>query len=458
MEVAIMLRGGATGMSIESEYVEHHKRSRELAERARKVLPSGVTHDSRFLRPFPVYASRASGANKWDVDGHQYIDYVMGHGALLLGHNFPSVSEAAQAQLALGTHYGASQEREIEWAEEVVRLVPSAELVRFTSSGTEATLMALRLARSFTSRPGVIKFERHFHGWHDYVAASSKYASNAPAGVPASTMESVAVLPLEMDAVRATVQDRGDVGAIIIESAGASSGTLPVPPGFLQELRSFTSDAGIVMIMDEVVTGFRWAPGGVQELERVTPDLTTLAKILAGGFPGGAVAGRREVMDRLSFPESGAKTEKIGHPGTFNANPLSAAAGTACLREVADGSHQKKAAEYAAQLRAGMNAVLCRLGTPGAVYGQSSEFRIVLAGTKVPEATDYGPLELPYELLAAGTPHERERLMQLGMLNRGVHLFGGGGMTSSVHTPADISQTVDAFSETVQALVSEGAY
>jgi len=445
-------------MSIESDYIAKHQRSQELAERARKVLPSGITHDSRFLRPFPVYANRAAGARKWDVDGNEYIDYVMGHGALLLGHSFPAVTEAAQAQLALGTHYGASQEHEIEWAEEVVRLVPSAEMVRFTSSGTEATLMALRLARSFTGKPGTIKFERHFHGWHDYVAASSKYAGSAPAGVPASTMSSVAVLPLDMDAVQETVERRGDVGAIIIEAAGASSGTLPVPSGFLQELRSFTEVAGIVMIMDEVVTGFRWAPGGVQEVEGVTPDLTTLAKILAGGFPGGAVAGRRDVMERLSFPEPGSKAEKIGHPGTFNANPLSAAAGTACLREVADGSHQRKAAENASQLRAGMNAALCRLGMPGAIYGQSSEFRIVLAGTKVPEATDYGPLDLPYELLAAGTPHERERLMQLGMLNQGVHLFGNGGMASSVHIAADIAESVDAFGATVEELVAEGAY
>ena len=445
-------------MSIESDYIAKHQRSQQLAERARKVLPSGITHDSRFLRPFPVYANRAAGARKWDVDGNEYIDYVMGHGALLLGHSFPAVTEAAQAQLALGTHYGASQEHEIEWAEEVVRLVPSAEMVRFTSSGTEATLMALRLARSFTGKPGTIKFERHFHGWHDYVAASSKYAGSAPAGVPASTMSSVAVLPLDMDAVQETVERRGDVGAIIIEAAGASSGTLPVPSGFLRELRAFTEAAGIVVIMDEVVTGFRWAPGGVQEVEAVTPDLTTLAKILAGGFPGGAVAGRRDVMERLSFPEPGSKAEKIGHPGTFNANPLSAAAGTACLREVADGSHQRKAAENASQLRAGMNAALCRLGMPGAIYGQSSEFRIVLAGTKVPEASDYGPLDLPYELLANGTPHERERLMQLGMLNRGVHLFGNGGMTSSVHTPSDIAESVDAFGAMVEELVAEGAY
>jgi glutamate-1-semialdehyde 2,1-aminomutase len=443
-------------MSIEQDYVQSHPGSEKLHKRASGVLPSGVTHDSRFMRPFPIYADHASGAHKWDVDGHEYIDYVMGHGALLLGHNFPSVTEAAMAQLSRGTHYGASQEREIEWAEEVVRLVPSAEKVRFTSSGTEATLMALRLARSFTGKPGVIKFERHFHGWHDYVAASSKYAGAAPAGVPQSTLDSVAVLPLDMAAVAETVEQRGDIGTIIIESAGASSGTLPVPRGFLQELRAFTQEHEIVFVMDEVVTGFRWAAGGVQEVEGVRPDLTTLAKILAGGFPGGAVAGRREILEGLEFPAPGVKRNKIGHPGTFNANPLSAAAGVACLREIADGSHQERANANGAQLRAGMNGVLCRLGVEGVVYGQSSAFRILLGAPSVPEEADYDPRDLPWDVLAKGTQAETERLAQLGMINRGVHLFGNGGLTSSVHSESDIAATVDAWAGTIEGLQHEG--
>ena len=440
---------------IEQQYVEQHAGSARLYERAGKVLPSGVTHDSRFMRPFPLYAQRASGSRKWDVDGREYVDYVMGHGALLLGHSYPSVTEAAMTQLPLGTHYGASQEREIEWAEEVVRVVPSAEVVRFTSSGTEATLMALRLARSYTGKPAILKFDRHFHGWHDYVAASSKYAGAVPAGVPQSTLDSVVVAPVSMDSVREALEQRDDVAAIIVESAGASSGTLPVPRGFLQELRALTAARGIVMIMDEVVTGFRWAPGGVQELEGVTPDLTTLAKILAGGLPGGAVAGKREVMEHLQFPAPGSKAAKVGHPGTFNANPLSAAAGVTCLREIADGSHQKRANEHGAQLRAGMNGVLCGLGVPGVVYGQSSEFRILLTGT-VPEAADYDPRNLSWDLLSAGNPPERSRLLHLAMANRGIHLFGDGGMASSVHTDAELAQAIDAWRGSLLALREEG--
>jgi glutamate-1-semialdehyde 2,1-aminomutase len=444
-------------MTIEQTYIERNAESARLYQRASKVLPSGVTHDARFMRPFPLYADHAAGSRKWDVDGHELIDYVGGHGALLLGHNFPVVTEAAQKQLLKGTHYGASQEKEIEWAEEVTRLVPSAEVVRFTSSGTEATLMALRLARTFTGKPGVIKFDRHFHGWHDYVAANSKYAASQPAGVPQATLDSVAVLPLEMAEVEKTVAERGDIGAIIVESAGASSGTLPVPRGFLQQLQAFCRAQGIVFIMDEVVTGFRWAPGGVQEVEGLMPDLTTLAKILAGGFPGGAVCGRREVMEHLQFPEPGSKAAKVGHPGTFNANPLSAAAGVACLREIADGRHQRRSSELAAQLRAGMNGVMCELGVPGFIYGQSSEFRVVLAGTQVPEAQDYDPRDLPWQLLSDGMPGERTRLLQLALANHGSHLFGAGGLVSSVHTEADIAQTVEAWRASLFELREEGA-
>lgn len=442
--------------AIEQAYVDAHPGSERLYKRAAKVLPSGVTHDSRFMRPFPIYATRAAGPRKWDVDGREYVDFVMGHGALLLGHSFPSVTEAAMTQLPLGTHYGASQEREIEWAEEVVRLVPSAEVVRFTSSGTEATLMALRLARAHTGKQVIVKFDRHFHGWHDYVAASSKYSGAMPAGVPQGTLNSVVVLPVSEAALRETLAGRDDIAAVIVESAGASSGTLPLPEGFLQAIRSLTRDRGIVMIMDEVVTGFRWAPGGVQEIEEVTPDLTTLAKILAGGLPGGAVAGRREVMERLQFPAPGTKSEKVGHPGTFNANPLSAAAGVACLREIGDGSHQRRASENAAQLRAGMNGVLCELGVPGVVYGQSSEFRILLTGA-VPEAADYHPRSLGWDLMEAGNPSERSRLLHLAMANRGVHLFGDGGMTSSVHTSDDLGEALAAWRGSLLALRDDGA-
>jgi glutamate-1-semialdehyde 2,1-aminomutase len=440
-------------MNIEQEYIERHPGSHRLAERALAVLPNGVTHDSRYLRPFQVAIARAAGPRKWDVDGNEYVDYVMGHGALLLGHNHPAVFEAAAAQLSRGTHYGASHELEVAWAEEVVRLVPSAEVVRFTSSGTEATLMALRLARAFTGRPALLKFDRHFHGWHDYVIVGSRYSGAAiPPGIPASTLDTVIVTAPTLEAVRAAVAARPDIGAVILEPAGAGSGTVPLPPRFLPDLRELCTREGIVFIMDEVVTGFRWAPGGVQAAEGVLPDLTTLAKILAGGLPGGAVTGRREIMEHLAFATGDKARAKVGHPGTFNANPLSASAGVACLGLMGDGALQAQAAATAAQLRAGMNSVLCDLGLPGVVYGQVSDVHIVLGGSTVPEAADYHPRQVSLDLIEQGTPGDRLRLLQLAMLNRGVHLFGASGFVSAVHTDDDIAHTLEAWEGSLRAL------
>lgn len=444
-------------VTIELEYVERHPTSQRLHRQASAVLPSGVTHDGRYLRPFPIYAERAQGAHKWDVDGLEYIDYVMGHGALLLGHNHPVVAEALMAQVARGTHYGASHELEVRWAELVTSIVPSAEMVRFTSSGTEATLMALRLARAHTGKPAVLKCEQHFHGWHDYVISSWKYGAATPPGVPEATLASVEVVPPEMHIVRETVAARPQIGAVIVEASGASMGTIPLPAGFLRELRAFTQERGLVLIFDEVVTGFRWAPGGVQELEGVTPDLTALAKILAGGLPGGAVAGRRDIMERLEFRERPPGEEKIGHPGTFNANPLSAAAGVACLSEVRGGDHQARASGTARQLREAMNAALRDAGVGGVVYGQASVFRILVDGQDLPEPRDYDGRDLSPDRIRRGMPGRIHNLVNLSMLNHGVQIFGNGGIVSSVHTLADIDRTIEAWRATLRALRTEGA-
>jgi glutamate-1-semialdehyde 2,1-aminomutase len=229
-----------------------------------------------------------------------------------------------------------------------------------------------------------------------------------------------------------------------------------MPRGFLRELRALTAECGALLIMDEVVTGFRWAPGGVQEVEGVRPDLTSLAKILAGGFPGGAVCGRADVMDGLEFGAPGEAKAKIGHPGTFNANPLSASAGVACLREVADGEAQRRASVFAAQLRAGMNAVMCELGVRGLVYGQASAMKILIGGPTVPEAADYDTRDLPLEMLTAGGDVEVERLAQLALINRGVHMFGTFGLMSAVHSDGDLADTIEAWRGSLLALREEG--
>ncbi|MCW4021455.1 MAG: aminotransferase class III-fold pyridoxal phosphate-dependent enzyme, partial [Candidatus Bathyarchaeota archaeon] len=296
---------------IEKEYVKKHLNSKVLYEKALNLFPRGVTHDARFFEPTPIYCVRAEGSRKWDVDGNEYIDYWMGHGALILGHSHPTVTQAVIDQARKGTHLGASHELEIQWAEKVKQLIPCAQdgLVEFTSSGTEATMMAFRIARAYTERPKIVKFISHFHGWHDYAivdynpAFSPPLTEAFPSGVPAGTCQSVVALPPnDVEALEKTLED-GDVAGIILEPGGASMGYLPTRKPFLEELRKITERNGVVLIYDEVVTGFRDAPGGAQERYGVTPDLSTLGKILAGGYPGGAVAGRKAYMEMLEFKD-----------------------------------------------------------------------------------------------------------------------------------------------------------
>src|SRR5947207_4661897 len=351
-----------TNSRIEAEYRGRTRRSAELYARARKVIPAGLTHDSRTLLPYPIYAARASGPRKWDVDGNEYVDYFGGHGALLLGHGHAAVVEAIERQVNLGTHWGASHELEVRWAELVNRLIPCAERVRFTASGTEASHLALRLARAFTAKPKVIRFVGHFHGWHDGVAAGamSHFEGGVPAGIPADLVEQTVLLPAD-DAgrVAATLEARDDVAAVILEPSGASWGQVPLPEGFIAEMRELTRKHGVVLIFDEVITGFRWSRGGAQGRYGVTPDMCVLAKIVAGGLPGGAVAGRAEIMDQLDAAAAkSAKREKIGHQGTFNANPLCAAAAVATLSIVETEDVCAKAERTAGEIRDGMRRIL----------------------------------------------------------------------------------------------------
>lgn len=415
-------------------------RSGSLSQRACRVLPGGVTHDVRRAAPFPLAVARAQGARKWDLDGHEIICYVMGHGALLLGHCAPEVVAAVQHQATLAFHPGACHELECEWAELVTGLVPSAELVRFTSSGTEATLLALRLARAATGRERVVKLAGHFHGWHDQVSFGTDAPFRGPdtAGVPGVLGQAVTVVPADAAAVADTLAGR-DVAAVILEPSGAAWGTVPLPAGLLAAVRELTAATGTVLVFDEVVSGFRWSPGGVQAAAGVTPDLTALGKILAGGMPGGAVAGRADLMGQLARP--GGDPRRVGHPGTHNAHPLSAAAGIATLRQCRSGEPQERAAGLAAALRSGLTSALADAGVPGRAYGESSAFHLLIG-----DDTDLGSLK------AAGMSPELSAELHNGMLLEGVQLFHGSGFLSSAHTEQDVEQTVAAFAATLARL------
>ena len=432
-----------------------------LAAEARELLPSGIVHDARHLEPYGIYVTRAEGSRKWDRDGNEYVDYAGGHGALLLGHGRPEVLAAIAEALPDGTHPGANHEREIRWAQIVQEMVPCAERVRFTSSGTEATHMALRLARAHTGKHKVVRFKGHFHGWHDHMTSGyTSHFDGAPtAGVlPELAAQVILLPPGDEEAARAAFEANDDIAALILEPTGGSFGLVPHAPSFLAFLRELTAKHGAALIFDEVITGFRVSPGGAQEHFGVTPDMSTHAKIIAGGLPGGAVAGRREILDDLDFyaaRESG--REKIFHPGTFNANPVSAAAGRAALEIVRDSDACERATAFGAELRAGLNAVLEEEGVPWAVYGTFSSFHLFMnpRGRAIaPSAFD--PLTLDYAELKERPPALVNKI-RLGLLVNGVDIQGWpGGMTSAANTEADLPVTVDAFRETIRMLRREG--
>lgn len=445
-------------MTILDRYIELHPRSAALHQRAEGVFPDGVTHDIRRQGPFPLYVERAAGSRKFDVDGNEIIDYVMGHGALLLGHQHPDVVGAVSAQAQRGTHYGASTDLEIRWGELVQQLVPSAEKVRFTSSGTEATMMAVRLARAFTGREKIIRLREHFHGWNDSVTGQPPAESTLPAspGLPRGFLDASIVLPQDdAGALERTLQEEGAmVAALLIEATGAHWGTEPIDQAYIERARALTRQHGVILMLDEVITGFRVAPGGAQEAYGVTPDLTTLAKILGGGLPGGAVAGRADIIDQISF-SAGPPEARVSHPGTYNANPLSASAGVACLSVVADGTHQARAAETAAQIARGMNAVFREESVPGCVYGQSSMLHVAPGmDAQPPDDYSWGFRPLPPGAHTAA-PADTIEALRRGMLNEGVDLMGSGLMVSSAHTTEDVARTVEALRRTLRAMKAE---
>ncbi len=451
-----------TNSRIEAEYRGRTRRSAELYARARKVIPAGLTHDSRTLLPYPIYAARASGPRKWDVDGNEYVDYFGGHGALLLGHGHAAVVEAIERQVNLGTHWGASHELEVRWAELVNRLIPCAERVRFTASGTEASHLALRLARAFTAKPKVIRFVGHFHGWHDGVAAGamSHFEGGVPAGIPADLVEQTVLLPAD-DAgrVAATLEARDDVAAVILEPSGASWGQVPLPEGFIAEMRELTRKHGVVLIFDEVITGFRWSRGGAQGRYGVTPDMCVLAKIVAGGLPGGAVAGRAEIMDQLDAAAAkSAKREKIGHQGTFNANPLCAAAAVATLAIVETEDVCARAEQTAAEIRDGIRRILVDEQIPWGVYGEASSFLIFQNPSRLPiDPAAFDPRKLGFKGLKGARNPDLAYRLRVALLANGVDIMGApGGLVSAMHGPREVAHTLEAFRTAVRWLKAEG--
>ena len=441
------------------KYAAKTPTSAALYRRAVDVFPGGVTHDTRYLKPHPLYIERAAGSRKWDVDGHEYVDYFGGHGALLLGHNHPQVADAVREQLGKGTHFGASHELELKLGEQIQRMVPCAGKVRFTGSGTESTLLAIRLARAFTGRRKIVRFAGHFHGWHDQVAfaVTSHFDGSVPAGIlPGVAGEAIVCPPGDTQALARILEEHDDVAAVIMEPTGATFGRVPLPGGFQAKVRELTARKGVLLIFDEVITGFRVSPGGAQRHFGVTPDLATFAKIVAGGFPGGCVAGRNDVMDVMTLRDDRQwnLANRVPHQGTFNANPITAVAGLTTLKLIAEGDAIERANRAAALLRDRLNEVIRDAGFNWLVYGEFSGFHFFTnpRGRSVTVEDIYAG-NVSLEELKGGAPPEVIHQLRCGLITGGADIFPWpGGCVSPVHSEEDVETTARALASCLESI------
>jgi glutamate-1-semialdehyde 2,1-aminomutase len=421
------------------------KRSHELYELAKQTLAGGVSSNVRLLgKPHPLFFDRAEGSTIYDVDGNAYIDYVLAQGPMILGHSHPAVLDAVNTAMRKGQLYAGQHEWEIALAQKMVEIVPSAELCRFGLSGSEMVQAAMRLARAVTGRNLILRFEGHYHGWFDNVLVSvappldkagpREHPNILPGtvGQTASALQDFVVLPFnDLALVEDLFARQGDqIACIMLEPMMCNTGAIPPEPGFLQGLRHLCDQHGALLYFDETITGFRLSLAGAQGYYGVTPDLSSFAKAMAGGFANAALVGRRDLMIRFA--------QDVNHSGTFNSNVISMAASVAAIAELEkdDGAVYKHIDRLGHRLMDGLRELGQRHEIPLHVQGLPCAFHVSF--TEQPPIRDYRDY-------AAKTDKERYNDFTLAMLTRGVRLIGRGiWYVSAAHTDAQIDQTLAA--------------
>jgi glutamate-1-semialdehyde 2,1-aminomutase len=421
--------------------------SHEAFERACRVIPGGVNSPARAFGGVggePPFMQGADGAYLYDIDGHRYIDYIGSWGPMILGHGHPAVKAAVGEALALGSSFGAPTTRETEIAEAVVAAVPSVEKVRFVSSGTEAAMSAVRLARGYTGRSKVVKMTGHYHGHVDALlvqagsAATTLGTPNSPGVTRGAVLDTILCPFNNASAVADAFARHGDdVAAVLLEPVAGNMGLVPPRPGYLEILRDLTAKHGALLVFDEVMTGFRVAYGGAQERFGVTPDLTVLGKIIGGGLPAAAYGGRAEIMDRVS------PAGPVFQAGTLSGNPLAMAAGLATLRVLRDESPYLRLEELTARLADGLDRAATDAGLPHAVQRVGSMITLFFNAEPVHS----------YEDAKRSDTRLFARFFR-EMLARGVYLPCSqfeAAFVSAAHTDDDIDHTVAAAGEALRA-------
>jgi glutamate-1-semialdehyde 2,1-aminomutase len=405
-------------MTLLDDYLARTPGSRALFERATASIPGGSTRTTIFNAPYPPYRARGEGHWTWDVDGNGYRDFLGNYTSLILGHAHPDVVAAVEDQVRRGSAFAAPTEVEIELAEEIRRRLPSLERIRFTNSGTEATMFAIRAARAFTRRPLLAKFAKAYHGTHDTALAGTP-------GVPDAISGLVVDLPWnDPDGVERGLGGReGEIAAIIIEPVQGAGGVRAADPGFLRFLRDYADRIGAVLIFDEIIA-FRIGPNGAQGVFGVRPDLTTLGKIVGGGYPLAAFGGRAEIMDQFDARRPGA----MSHGGTFNGNPVAAAAGLATLRFLTPDRYERLA-RLGERARARIRTGIATGGLDARVDGVASLFQ-VFPGPSLRGDDQLSPTETLF----------------LGLLVDGFHLAPRG--MGAISTPAT-EEDIDALADVV---------
>jgi len=423
----------------------------ELFQRALQILPGGVDSPVRAFKSVggePFFTSRAEGAYLWDVEGKRYIDYVGSWGPMVVGHNHPRVREAVERAVRDGLSFGTPCEAEVRLAESVRALMPSLEMLRFVSSGTEATMSAVRLARGATGRERIVKFEGCYHGHGDSFlvkAGSGALTFGTPdsPGVPRALAELTSTAPYnDVDAVRELFASVGEeIACVVVEPVAGNMNCIPPRPGFLQALRDLCAQHGALLIFDEVMTGFRVAPGGAQQLYGVAPDLTTLGKIIGGGMPVGAYGGRRDLMERI------APSGPIYQAGTLSGNPVAMAAGLAILNLIREPGFHGELDRRTRLLTDSLSACAIEAGVPFSFNRVCGMFGLFFTAEKV---------ETFAQATACNIPAFRRFFH--AMLEQGVFLAPSAyeaGFISGAHSEQDIADTFEAARAAFRAAAGE---